>query len=523
MISCAALERPGWWRGAGLAAVFALVLAPVLPLAFAALTTMGESGAESLPLGTGFPPALGRSLKTAVAVATVAFLAGWPCGVLAGMVRFPARRCLLAALLLPLLVPPFLWALAWSMLASAIGWSRGSLLDGWSGTVLAFQGMAFPLVFFAALAATRGIPAGQSHAARLAGGTGRQFRLALRQSRGAALLAALLAGGMSLADPGPGQILGYEGAASQILISFSAQYDFPLAARQCLAVAGIALLAVLRAATWLAPDLARGLLARDVKAAVPLAHPALGRTAAAALLVAAFVLVILPAAGLLRPALGEFRAERVIGEMARTAGNTLVYAGVAALVAVGLGALVAVCAGRRRALVAALLAGMMLVLALPPALGALGLLHLGSNSPAEFDPLLRSRFTAGLWLGLRLFPVAALFFLRRAGEAAPSWASAAAIHGMGMPAYLRRVLLPWLAPAAGIGGAAVALFAVADIHSLLLLHPPGQASLPLSIFTVMANAPESFVASLCLAYLAGAAAILTLAFFLGIRPRSPHA
>ena len=80
--------------------------------------------------------------------------------------------------------------------------------------------------------------------------------------------------------------------------------------------------------------------------------------------------------------------------------------------------------------------------------------------------------------------------------------------------YFVRVLLPWLAPSALLAAAAVALLAIADIHSVLLLHPPGQSSLPLAIFTVMANAPESLVASLCLAYLGGAAALMTAAVFL---------
>jgi hypothetical protein len=54
----------------------------------------------------------------------------------------------------------------------------------------------------------------------------------------------------------------------------------------------------------------------------------------------------------------------------------------------------------------------------------------------------------------------------------------------------------------------VALLATADISTLLLLHPPGERSLPLAIFTVMANAPESLVASLCLVYVGAAAALL---------------
>jgi hypothetical protein len=54
-----------------------------------------------------------------------------------------------------------------------------------------------------------------------------------------------------------------------------------------------------------------------------------------------------------------------------------------------------------------------------------------------------------------------------------------------------------------------ALLATADISTVLLLHPPGKASLPLAIFTVMANAPESLVATLCLIYVAAASGLLT--------------
>jgi ABC-type Fe3+ transport system permease subunit len=52
------------------------------------------------------------------------------------------------------------------------------------------------------------------------------------------------------------------------------------------------------------------------------------------------------------------------------------------------------------------------------------------------------------------------------------------------------------------------LLAAADVGTVLLLHPPGEASLPLAIFSVMANAPESLVASLCMAYVLAAGALL---------------
>ena len=49
------------------------------------------------------------------------------------------------------------------------------------------------------------------------------------------------------------------------------------------------------------------------------------------------------------------------------------------------------------------------------------------------------------------------------------------------------------------------------------VQPPGEASLPVAIFTVMANAPESLVATLCLIYVAGAATILIAAWAILLR------
>src|SRR5262249_30665230 len=98
-----------------------------------------------------------------------------------------------------------------------------------------------------------------------------------------------------------------------------------------------------------------------------------------------------------------------------------------------------------------------------------------------------------------------------------SWALAAAIHGVPAGAYLRKVMVPALLPSAAVALLLVALLATAEVGSVLLLHPPGERSPPLAIFTVMANAPESLVASLCLVYLAGGAGLLTVAWTIARR------
>jgi ABC-type Fe3+ transport system permease subunit len=145
---------------------------------------------------------------------------------------------------------------------------------------------------------------------------------------------------------------------------------------------------------------------------------------------------------------------------------------------------------------------------LPPALTALGVVQLAAAAPAWADPLLRSRFTVCAALGLRFFPVAAVLGMRAWGSTSAAWTFAAAVHGLSLTTYLLRVVLPVLLPTLTIALLLVALLATADVSTVLLLHPPGASSLPLTIFTVMANAPETLVASLCLTYVAVAVGLL---------------
>src|SRR5262249_11310604 len=128
-------------------------------------------------------------------------------------------------------------------------------------------------------------------------------------------------------------------------------------------------------------------------------------------------------------------------------------------------------------------------LAVPPALGSLGFIQWGTQAPSWMDTLLRSRLTVCLALGLRFFPVAALLSLRAWGSMPASWALAAGVHGVSLDRYLWKVVWPFLLPSQAVAVLLVALLASADVSTVLLLHPPGEASFPLAIFTVMANAP----------------------------------
>lgn len=497
MISAAALERPGRWRSVGVAAGLGMAGAPALAL----LAQAWVGSPSDALLGSGFSGAIGRGLGVAGGTAVCALALGLPCGLVAGLYRFPARRWLLGALALPLLMPSFLWAIGLSMLRIDLGLPRDSVLSGASGVVWSFAALGTPLVVFAVLVAVRLLPANALDAARLAGGERAVFAYSARAALPAGLAGALLAGIVSLTDPGPGQILGFSGIAGEILISFSALYDFGLAARQGLAAAGIVLVAAAPLIWLAARHLTLALLPREARLMQPRADAAARRAGPALLAAIVLVTLVAPAVGLAGPALDGFRFDSVRTAVVRAGADTLYYAAAAGVVATCLAALLAICAARVAVLRGTLLACLMLVLMLPPAVGALGVVLTASDAAPWLDPLLRSRFTVGAVIGLRLTAVAAVLLLRAVGSAPVSWAWAAAVHGVPLATYAGRVLAPFLAGPFAMSVALVALIATADVTTVLLLQPPGQDSLPVALFTVMANAPESVVASLCLAYL----------------------
>jgi iron(III) transport system permease protein len=504
VISPAVLEQPGRWRAIGLACGFLLLIAPSLPLLWAAAGAFPSMSS----LGSGFSGAMARSLAVGAGAAIGALIVGFPCGLLAGLYRFPARNLLLGSLALPLLIPSFLWAIGLSMLRIELGLPRDSFLSGASGCVLAFTALGVPLVLFAVLLAVRSLPKSQIDAALLAGGEGAVVWHVGRATLPIAVSVSLLSGVLSLSDPGPGQILGFAGAATQILVSFSSLYDFELAARQCVTIAAVVLLVSAPLVWSCSRLLAIGLLPHNVAAMKPRPWTTANLLGPVLLGLTFLTIAMVPLAGLTLPAFNRFWLDSVLEVLARTGSNTLLYSILAGVVATVLALCLAICAARERSLRAALLTGLVFVFVLPPSLGALGMVFAASGAPSWLDPLLRSRFTVGAVLGMRLAPIAGIILVRAIGAMPPSWALAASVHGVPLMTYMRKVLGPVLAVSMVISVALVALVAMADVTTILLLQPPGQSSFPVTLFTVMANAPESMVASLCLSYIASSGLVI---------------
>jgi ABC-type Fe3+ transport system permease subunit len=254
--------------------------------------------------------------------------------------------------------------------------------------------------------------------------------------------------------------------------------------------------------------LAAAVLARQTRPIVPYPHHALSWVAPAGLLLMLVISIVVPTLGLCLPAVQNPMIQRASQKVADTATTTLVFSGGAGVIAVMLATAVALAVSENSRARLTTLAVLLTLLAMPPALAAIGVSQVATHAPPQLDWLTRSEFTVSWILGLRFLPVATVVMMRAVGSLSPSWTDVARVHGVAIPRLFVRVILPHLGSAIIISLLLVMVLATADITTTHLLQPPGAQSLPVAIFTVMANSPEGLVASLCLLYLLGVVLLL---------------
>jgi ABC-type Fe3+ transport system permease subunit len=496
--------------GAVLLMLFPSVLAVVTSIANG--NTYGAWTVLRLPAFTG---ALGRSFVESGTVAVLSLLLGWPCGALAGLQSARLPRAWGALLPLPLALPPFVWAIGLSYLRPLLPYARQAWLDGFSGAVLALTTQVLPITLLLTYVAVRQLSASAVDAALLHGGRSLVLRMALRHALPTAVAAALLGGLLVFGDSGCDQIMGYHGFSSEILIAFSARNDMALAAVK----ATIAVLMLLPIGILVAVLLARHLNIADF------ARPASRRVTTVRIVPASVwrllalglpcVFVLPPLYGLLRPLLGGAGAGRHFGEavaiLSESGATSLRYGATAAVVALLLGAVLARPFANQRRGSAWLLVFAVIALTIPSPLHSLGVVSLGSVAPPAWDWLLRSEWTVGWTLGLRLAALTAVALFASWARVPRAAHEAALLHAVPRLRYTFAVVVPNIAPILWSVLIVTALLALSDVGSTMLLQPPGGASFPSHLFAVMDNSSEARVASLTLVYLLAVCTLLLAA------------
>ncbi len=470
---------------------------------------------------------LGNSLllSSTVALIAVALGTGLAFWVYGG--GGPWRRWARRLYLIPLLIPPYIHALAWlsvagrrqpleRLLGLIFGPDRLQVpsYGFWPAALVLSLALA-PIVTTLALAGLESLEPELMEQASLLRAPWPAARSVLLP-----LLAPwLVAGGglvfvLSMVEYGVPSVFQFNGFVMEVYASFSQEGDpvRALATSTPLAACAVAVLVWSQGA--LRSRRMRGIPRRKY----PLwmgSWPALPRgnvrvaVVAASLAAAAPVAILLARAG--GPSVYGVALGQAWGEAGRTLATAVLAATGATLVAVP-AALAVVGRERRRPLLWLLCA---FPLAVPSPLTGIALVHLGNQpwldwSQATLLPLAWAHMA-------RLLPFALFAASTQVRRLDPLLLDALALHGVGLWRAFWSVRLPLLAPALWTSWLVVFVLSLGELGATLLVVPPGQATLPLRIYNLMHYGASETVAALSLGIMGLAAAVAALAYLLGRR------
>jgi iron(III) transport system permease protein len=490
-------------------AVSLFLIVGVLPAAFVlarglAGGAFGSSLLEVLLLDARQRELLVNTGLLAGGTAIVATLIGAPLGLVLARVPMRNQALVRLALAAPVTLPPYVVALAWTY----AGGSRGlvaalvgrDLLSAWTyslpAVVIVLSLVFYPLSMLATEAAMRSVDGRLEEAALLAAPPGRVLRrITLPLALPAVVAAALVIFVLAASDFGVAGLLRVRVYTTEIFTAFAALYDFGRAAVLTLPLLVVSIL-VAAAAGALAGD--RLLAAGRLTGAPGVSLEQWRRPAAAAVVATLAVALGLPLTMLGREALGVRSFPDTVAASGDAILNSLVLSAAGATAVVALAVWIAYGRARADPRLGRVIDMLLVTLfALPSTVVGVGLIGVW-NRPGLLGAVYGTSLMVLLACLARLVPVAALGLSAGVRLVPVSHEEAAAVGGAGWLRTMRRIVLPqmWLA----LGAAWVVAFVLAfgELGATILVAPPGEATLPIRVYTMTANAPAAQVAALAL-------------------------
>lgn len=492
------------------AAAAAFVVCCVLPLAYMIGLSIGGTWGMGSTYVALLLDARQRTLLFNTAVlgggtALVATLIGAPLGV--ALARVPLRGRPLVRILLtaPVLLPPYVVGLAWIYLGGRAGFAAQiagrDVLSGWTysltGAVLVLSLVFYPLSMLATEVAVRRVEPRLEEAALLVARSGRVlWGVTLPLAGPGIAAAALVIFVLAVSEFGVPGLLRVRVFTTEVFTAFAALYDFGRATVLALPLLILSLMVAAAAAALMGERLVA--TRRGLASAPPLAFDAWTQPAAVAAAGVLIIALILPVTVLAREALGVSSWGTVVEGSRAAMRNSLILAALGAtlvsMVAVWLGY---VRARARRRLGATADVVLVALFAVPSTVVGVGLIGLW-NRPGVMGTLYGTDAMLLLAYLARFVPVAALALAAQMRQVPVSHEEAAAVGGAGWGRSMARIVLPQITPGLLAAWIVVFILAFGELGASILVAPPGETTLPIRIYTIMANAPSAHVAALAL-------------------------
>ncbi len=438
---------------------------------------------------------LWNTARFGVGTALLATAIGAPLGLVLARITLRGKSLLRVALAAPVLLPPYVVALAWTYLGRS-----SDLLSEWTyslpAAIVVVSLVNYPLSMLATEVALRRIDGRLEEAAWLTAPP----RLVLRRitlplAAPSVLAAALVIFVLSVSEFGVPGLLRVRVYTTEVFTAFAALYDFSRAMLLAVPLLVVCLIVAV-VAVALAGD--RLVSTRRGSGTRPPLLDGWRRRAEATALATAAIALGVPLIILVREALGAESLGAVLAGSGRAIANSLVLATIGATAVVALAVWLGYARARARGRLGQL-ADVLLVVAfaVPSTIVGVGLIGLW-NRPGLVGSVYGSDVMYILGYLARFVPVAALAIAASTRYVPVSHEEAAAVSGAGWLRTMTRIVMPQIR--LGLLTAWVIAFVLAfgELGVSILVAPPGEATLPIRIYTIIANTPPSQVAALAL-------------------------
>jgi iron(III) transport system permease protein len=490
-------------------AIAVFVVCCVLPVGYLLAASLnGVDASSALGLDARQRGLLFNTALIGLGTALLATAIGAPLGLALARVSVRHKAVVRLALAAPVLLPPYIVGLAWTYLGSTTGWLSAfpgrELLSAWTyslpGAILVLSLVFYPVSMLATEVAMRRIDGRLEEAALVVAPRRRVLRrITLPLAAPSVLAAALMIFVLSVSEFGVPGLLQVRVYTTEVFTAFAALYDFSRA----LVLAVPLLLLCVGVASVAAALLGDRLVAsRRSSGARPILFDEWRRPATVAAIATLLVALVLPLAILLGEALGARALGAVLADSGAATVNSVLLATTGATAVVS----VAVWLGYARARSGRRLGQgvdvlFVVLFAVPSTIVGVGLIGLWNRS-GPFGALYGTDAMLLLGYLARFIPVTALALAASIRYVPVSHEEAAAVSGAGWLRTMWRIVLPQIRLALAAAWVIAFVLVFGELGVSILVAPPGEATLPIRVYTIVANTPSSHVAALALLQIA---------------------
>jgi iron(III) transport system permease protein len=429
------------------------------------------------------------TITLGAAAAAIATLVGVPLGFFLARLELPLVALLRVALLVPLVIPPYVLALVWIFLTGYSAWSYSLV-----GAAVVLGIGFYPVLMLAAEAGFRRVHASLEEAALLVTNPGKVFvRITLPLVAPLLAAAALLVFALAVAEFGVPGLLRVRVFTTEVFTAFAALYDFGRATALTVPLLVVTLFAALFA-KWSAGD-------RFLTPSTTWRPLVLSKNPRRTAVAVAFASVVIAIVAGVPIAVLAAHSQRVISSILPSwpaIRLSVLLSLIAATTIVMIGVLLGYARGRMQPR-AGMFADLILisVFAVPSTVVGVGIIGLW-NRPAVPLALYASPITIVLGYIARFLPVAVLIIAASVRQVSVSSEEAAEISGVSWFRGFWGIIVPQIR--GGITAAWVAVFVLAfgELGTTVLVTPPGESTLPVRVYTLIANAHQGEIATLAL-------------------------